>query len=156
MTSRTAGGAIRRFRLSDAEAVSAVICNTLLISNSSDYELEVVRNLCRGFTPQALRSMSHRRQIWVYEEEGRISATIALEDDTISGFFVAPDRQGHGIGRQLLEFMEGKARQKGLRALRLSASLTAVGFYERLGYEPFGEQSGDEYYGRVVPMRKAL
>lgn len=136
--------------------MSAVICNTLLISNSADYELEIVRNLCRGFTPQALRSMSRRRQIWVYEEEGRITATIALEDDTISGFFVAPDRQGRGIGRRLLEFMEGKARQKGLRALRLSASLTAVGFYAKLGYEPFGQESGDDFYGRVVPMRKVL
>lgn len=136
--------------------MSAVICNTLLISNSPDYDLEVVHNLCRGFTPQALRSMSHRRQIWVYEEEDRITATIALEDDTISGFFVAPDRQGRGIGRQLLEFMEGRARQKGLRALRLSASLTAVGFYTRLGYTTFGDEGGDDFYGRVVPMRKVL
>ena len=136
--------------------MSAVICNTLLISNSSDYEVEVVRNLARGFTPQALRSMSHRRQIWVYEEEGRITATIALEDDTISGFFVAPDRQGRGIGTYLLRFMEERARQKGLRFLRLSASLTAVGFYEKLGYRPFGDEGGDDVYGRVVPMRKQL
>jgi GNAT superfamily N-acetyltransferase len=100
--------------------------------------------------------MSARRQIWVYEEEGRVTGTIALEDDTISGFFVAPDRQKHGIGRQLLELIEARARQKGLRALRLSASITAVGFYEKLGYAPFGEEAGDEYYGRVVPMRKVI
>ena len=137
--------------------MSAVICNTLLISNGPDYDVEVVRNLCRGFTPQALRSMAVRRQIWVYEEEGRITAAIALEGDTISGFFVAPDRQRRGIGRQLLELVEDKARQRGLHALRLSASLTAVGFYERFGYTPFGDEGTDEeIFGRVVPMRKVL
>ncbi len=46
--------------------------------------------------------------------------------------------------------------QKGLHAVRLSASLTAVSFYERLGYSPFGEEGGDDVYGRVVPMRKLL
>ncbi len=38
----------------------------------------------------------------------------------------------------------------------LSASLTAVSFYEKLGYRPFGDEGGDDVYGRVVPMRKQL
>jgi GNAT superfamily N-acetyltransferase len=115
-----------------------------------------VHNLSRGFSVRALRAMAHRRQIFVYDEGGRIDATIALEDDTISGFFVAPDRQGVGIGRALLRYIEGKAREKGLRWIRLSASLTAVGFYRKLGFEPFGDEAGDETYGRVIPMRKKL
>jgi GNAT superfamily N-acetyltransferase len=132
------------------------VCSSDLISNTADYELEVVHNLARGFSPQSLRAMANRRQIWVYDEGGRVTATIALEDDTISGFFVAPDRQGRGIGRKLLQFMESRGRLKGLKTLRLSASLTAVGFYEKFGYKPFGEEGGDDVYGRVVPMRKPL
>jgi GNAT superfamily N-acetyltransferase len=149
-------GVIRRFRLADADVVSALICNTLLVSNGADYEIEVVNNLARGFSPQALRSLSQRRQIWVYEEEGRVTATIALEDGTISGFFVAPDRQRGGVGRCLLRYVEDRARRQGLHSLRLSASLTAVPFYTRLGYVPFGEECDNEDTGRVIPMRKAL
>ena len=149
-------GTIRRFRLADAEVVSALICNTLLISNSGDYELEAVNNLARGFSPRAIRSMSRRRQIWVYEEDGRVMATIAIEDETISGFFVAPDRQGQGVGRRLMRFIEEKAREKGLQAIRLSASVTAVGFYEKLGYSASGDEGVDDACGRVVPMRKPL
>jgi GNAT superfamily N-acetyltransferase len=148
----TTKGTIRRFRLTDAEAASAVICNTLLVSNSADYHLEVLRGLAHGFSAQALRAMSRKRRIWVYEEEGRIAATVALEGDTVSGFFVAPDRQGRGIGRRLLSFVEARARREGLRAVCLSASLTAAGFYQGLGYARSGDGSGED----VVPMRKVL
>ncbi|WP_400193317.1 GNAT family N-acetyltransferase [Hymenobacter sp. B81] len=47
---------------------------------------------------------------------------------------VAPPWQGHGVGRQLLEFLEAEARRQGLRELVLHARAGAAGFYQRLGY----------------------
>ncbi|GAA3918254.1 GNAT family N-acetyltransferase [Hymenobacter algoricola] len=47
---------------------------------------------------------------------------------------VAPDFQGLGLGRQLLEHLEAQARQQGLTECVLHAREAAVPFYARLGY----------------------
>ncbi len=44
-----------------------------------------------------------------------------------------------GIGRALTEFAEEFARQHVFTEIRLHARATAVGFYEKLGYERVGE-----------------
>ena len=46
---------------------------------------------------------------------------------------VTPERQGMGIGRQLVEMVEREAREKGLKELVL-LTMTAPGFFERLGF----------------------
>ena len=71
-----------------------------------------------------------------------------LPDDTPGGFlaldlntrevdsvYVAPWSQGSGLGSYLLGFAEELARQKGLSDVWLDASLNAVSFYARYGWE---------------------
>ncbi|WP_435063108.1 GNAT family N-acetyltransferase [Halobaculum sp. EA56] len=53
----------------------------------------------------------------------------------VEAVYVDPDRAGEGLGSALLADLEREARERGLRALGLHASLNAVGFYERHGYE---------------------
>ncbi|WP_049928042.1 GNAT family N-acetyltransferase [Halopiger goleimassiliensis] len=50
--------------------------------------------------------------------------------------YVHPDCTRQGIGRALLERLEGVAREWGLEEVVLVASRNAVGFYRRQGYEP--------------------
>lgn len=52
---------------------------------------------------------------------------------------VAPDRQGQGIGGNLVAFSEDYARAAGFSTMALHARETAVEFYERLGYAAYGE-----------------
>jgi putative acetyltransferase len=42
--------------------------------------------------------------------------------------------QGKGIGARLVAHLEAHARETGVVELLLSSSITARGFYERLGY----------------------
>ena len=51
---------------------------------------------------------------------------------------VASYRQ-HGVGRCLMEAVEQRALERGLRELELSAQVRVVPFYERLGYTRRGE-----------------
>ncbi|GGE98541.1 GNAT family N-acetyltransferase [Hymenobacter cavernae] len=48
---------------------------------------------------------------------------------------VDPAKQGQGIGRHLLEYLEAAARQQGLTECILHAREAAVPFYAKLGYE---------------------
>ena len=146
---------IREFTFADAESVSALIRNTLLISNATDYDFKVIRNLETTFMPEKLKALSLRRETFVYEVDDRIYGTISLENNTIFSFFVAPDKQMEGVGTQLLEYVENLARERGTRRLYMAASITAVSFYRRQGYEITGS-GGDSAFGRTYNMRKDL
>ncbi len=63
--------------------------------------------------------------------------------------------RGAGVGAALLRRLEERAAERGLPAVELHAQLHARGFYERAGYEPYGEpylEAGIEH----VSMRKHL
>ena len=52
---------------------------------------------------------------------------------------VLRERRGEGIGRTILTFLMGCARQHGFSRAVLHAQLTAEGFYLKNGYVPEGE-----------------
>jgi GNAT superfamily N-acetyltransferase len=146
---------IRPIEARDLQRVSALIQNTLLVSNLADYDLEIIGNLHNAFAPQQLRGLARKRRIYVLEEDGVLKGTIGLEGDRVYNFFVSPDRQGSGIGAALLDFVETQARSEGRRTLTVDSSLTAVVFYRRRGYRKTGEQDNREF-GRTVTMVKTL
>jgi GNAT superfamily N-acetyltransferase len=155
MTHRAAGRKIRRVRASDLPQISALIRNTLLVTNLRDYTLETIRALMSTFSTEAVRSLARRREMFVCEESGRLAGVLGLEGGEVFTFFVAPDRQGSGVGRALLGYVEELARERQVPSLRVSASLTAIGFYERLGYRRTGA-TGDGHFGRTVELVKTL
>jgi predicted GNAT family N-acyltransferase len=48
--------------------------------------------------------------------------------------------QGKGIGRVIMNFAENVARDRGYKKLSMHARKTAIGFYQKLGYEIVGEE----------------
>jgi putative acetyltransferase len=78
-------------------------------------------------------------------------------DAEIRAMYVAPDYAGEGVGTALLDELESRARERDVESVVLTASLNAVPFYERHGYERLRENRhtfGGEVTGRVVEMRK--
>ncbi|BBB91406.1 MAG TPA: GNAT family N-acetyltransferase [Methylomusa anaerophila] len=52
---------------------------------------------------------------------------------------VLAEQRGGGVGRMIMEAIETEARKAGYKCLKLSAQLHARKFYERLGYQSYGE-----------------
>ncbi len=52
---------------------------------------------------------------------------------------VQPHRQGGGVGRLLIEFCEANLRERGFQEITLHSRLTAVPFYQKLGYKAEGD-----------------
>lgn len=52
---------------------------------------------------------------------------------------LAPYR-GQGVGEQLMQALHQIAARDGLPQLRLNAQVSALAFYQRLGYQPYGER----------------
>ena len=94
------------------------------------------------------------------EPDGTIAAIIVLlakpDHLLLDNIAVRPDRQGRGLGRQLIAFAETEARRLGYAELRLytHAKMTEnVALYERLGFVETGRghQAG---YNRVFMSKR--
>jgi ribosomal protein S18 acetylase RimI-like enzyme len=62
--------------------------------------------------------------------------------------------QGRGVGARLVAHLEAHARKAGLGELQLSSSITARGFYERLGYRLI--RFDERHEGSTFLMSKTL
>ena len=96
-------------------------------------ELDHNDHLCRHFlaTPDELspaaRAMGTARLMWLDETTAKAQRVAVLK----------AYRQ-RGVGQALMLALEGEAARAGRRVVKLSAQLTALSFYERLGYTTHG------------------
>lgn len=138
----------------DAVAISRVVINALHQSNAQDYSAEIIAQVARNFSPEAILQRLAQRQVFVAIGAGQVMATASLDQDVVRSVFVEPSQQGLGIGKQLMAHLQRMALDQGCDRLRVPSSLTAQGFYAALGYDVVR----DEFHGaeRTIIMEKLL
>lgn len=146
---------IRKFERKDAAAVSDVIRETMRLSNSRDYAAEILAPLMDYFSPEKVRRLSRERICLVAELERRVVGTAALANSELCAFFVRPEVQGKGIGTRLIKAIEDVAAENKIGVVSLASSVTAVLFYEKMGYRKNGLII-EEKAGRQIGMEKTL
>ena len=145
---------IRAATADDAAAISALVHQSVRQGNADAYPPEIIDVICANFSPEKVLRRMAEREVFVGEVDGQVAATVSLRGDKLYSLFVAPGRQGLGLGRQLVEHIEATAARRGVRALRLSAALSARPFYERLGYRLVTFEPRDD--GSTWLMTKSL
>nr|WP_234371694.1 MULTISPECIES: GNAT family N-acetyltransferase [unclassified Streptomyces] len=63
---------------------------------------------------------------------------LVVESAELDLMFVADQAQGYGIGRRLVEHMQGEARRLGIERVRVVSHPPAEGFYRSVGARPVG------------------
>jgi len=53
--------------------------------------------------------------------------------------FVHPDYRGEGVGKKIMDFLEGKIKKKDFKFALLTSGPTAYSFYKKLGYSKIKE-----------------
>ncbi len=144
---------IRDAKLGDAEAISQLIIQTLKETNAKDYSQAVIEEVIKNFSPAQITARIKQREVFVVEQED-IIATASLEKNMVRSVFVLPSKQDQHIGSLLMHHLEKIAKQKNILVLIVPSSITAEGFYRKLGYTAVR----DEYYGeeRTIIMEKYL
>ena len=150
----------RRYRREDASEVSELITYTLRTTSIKDYSQEYIENLCRKRRPEDIERCAETSNFYVLEDECGICAcgAVALHSDDcrdsiLLNIFVHPRVQGTGTGRALMQVLENDEYYRNTGRTVLHASITAVGFYLRLGYVFVNGVSEPDSYG-VVLMEK--
>lgn len=90
--------------------------------------------------------------VGLLDSEPVTTARLRLVDSTVGKVERVATIQaarGHGYGTEIMDEVERVAKRQGLVELRLGAQLTALPFYEKLGYEAFG----DEFLDADIPHR---
>lgn len=124
------------------EQISNIIIQNLLTVNSKDYGIEKVKKMAKDFSVENLKNtFSKRKKVFVALIDDKVIGTAGIEkswynDDEywILTVFVKPENHSQGIGRKLIEKIEEFAATLPIKKLIIPASITANGFYYKLGY----------------------
>lgn len=81
---------------------------------------------------------------YVYEQEGKVTGFISLVGEIVCALFIAPEAQGKGAGKALLEHAKALKGSLSLKVYRDNRK--AILFYEKSGLRATGEEV-DEYTG---------
>lgn len=138
----------------DAPAITA-----LVRAAYEHYEPLIGRTPLPMLTDYAVAVRQH--VVWVVEDDDRLVGVLelALRDDHlwVDNVAVAPDQQGRGLGRQLLQHAEDEARRQGRREIGLLTNeryVENIAMYTRYGYR---ETHREPHLGTdLVYFRKTL
>ena len=128
--------------------ISNIVIRNLLEVNIKDYGAEKVQKDAMRFTPEMIAEYSSMRTFFVALCGETVAGVIAVvknihggeHDYAILTVFVLPEEQGKGIGRLLIEKAEEYIKEQSGKIASIPASITAHGFYNKLGYEDDNEK----------------
>ena len=133
---------IRRFRKADAEAISALLAVTLRTTNIKDYSSEYIENQVKTHQPQNILERASWTHFYVVCDDEKIVGSGAIgpywgktDESCLFTIFVLPEYQGNGIGRKIIQTLEQDEYFLRAKRIEIPASITAVAFYRKMGYD---------------------
>jgi predicted N-acetyltransferase YhbS len=155
------GMQIRRFRSSDAKAVSELTCQVFDEHVAPAFEPEGILEMRDHLRPEAIaeRAMTHLTLVAIVPEPDsppRVAGVIELRGaERVSMLFVSTPHMGQGIATELMARAEAASRAAGRATMTVHSSLNAESYYRKLGFAPTDEPQkvlGFAY----VPMERHL
>jgi GNAT superfamily N-acetyltransferase len=136
--SDTAAGelTIRRATLDDRHAIYEIQRAAVLETCRRSYPEGDVTVWAGLLSPDSYHAI-HDRYFVVAERNGRIEGFGQLDEQEgeVEAIYVSPSASGKGTGSAILRHLEERARQCGLKELKVRSTLNAESFYARHGYQ---------------------
>ena len=152
---------LRRFRENDLDEVHELARTTIETSYTAVYPPAVIDFFQNFHRRETVLSDAAGGQTVVVFSGDALVATGTRAGEDIRRVFVLPDYQRRGIGRLMMAELEAKAIADSVERIVLSASLPALEFYLRLGYEVVSEVDYEvvpgqhlEYYEMAKELRR--
>ncbi len=99
-----------------------------------------------------LNGEEHQYHFAALTSAHKVVGTVVMKPETgtlikLRQMAVSPTIQKGGIGKELVMLAERAAKDRGFKTVKMTARLSAQGFYERLGYKTEGDEFMD-----VIPV----
>jgi GNAT superfamily N-acetyltransferase len=154
---------IERFQDFQADAVSSIIRRNLTEVNSKDYPEDIIRSLFEHFAPENILKNAQSQYTFVVIQDSEVVGTASLADFGSAEspnyyavtIFVLPELHGQGIGTKLIKAVELKAWELEAKKITVRASITAKGFYQKLGYQFRDGEVLDDNRNYVMEKKRA-
>jgi GNAT superfamily N-acetyltransferase len=160
---------IRDYQEDDAGQVGILIADTYTEFNLGFASAEELPLLLGPFQHARSSDHDHQQQIaetiqseivLVAEDGSKIVGVLRGRKERLASLFVHKDYHRRGIGQSLVEQFEQESLNQGVSLVNVAATLFAVPFYKKMGYEESGEiktsWSFDGYGLQHQPMIKML
>ncbi len=142
---------VRKFQSDDAPEVSSLICRNLYEVNSRDYPKEEIERLAAAYGAEHILKLASQVHLYVACSAyavigcGAVAKCKREETTLLKTIFVLPEYHGKGVGKGIIRALERDEWFLESKRTELSASVTACGFYEKLGYQYFaGDKRADQ------------
>ena len=134
---------IRPFVEPDATAVQNIIHRGLREINGKDYPAELIEEYCACFTLEKIKSQADTAHMYVALADEKIVGTGSIapyqnskNESILLTIYVLPEMIGQGIGSAIINALEQDEYFLRANRIEIPSSITAVKFYEKLGYIP--------------------
>ena len=142
--------AVRRFIESDAGAVQNLIHRGLREVNARDYSPEHIEKTCAAFTLERILNQAESAHMYVAVSGGEVVGTGSIApywgsptESILLTIFVLPECMGKGVGTAIIGALEKDEYFLRAKRVEIPASVTAAGFYLKMGYSPKNSLSPD-------------
>ena len=143
----------------DADAVQNIIHRGLREINGKDYPAELIEKYCAYFTLEKIKSQAASAHMYVAVWENKILGTGSIapywgseKESILLTIYVLPEMIGQGIGTAIINALEQDEYFLRANRIEIPSSITAVKFYQKMGYAPKNGIEPDKE--GIVPMEK--
>jgi putative acetyltransferase len=133
---------IRKATVDDALSIMQLHERSVLELCRDDYTPEQLKDWLSISTLERYQIRLERHRAYLAEQDGKMIGYVRWHPETneLCSIFVDPDFVRQGVATKLMEVAEKDAKDRGVEELWLDSSLTAVPFYEAIGWN-YVEQS---------------
>lgn len=125
---------IRTFKERDLAAIRNLIDETVNACYSDDYCAEAMQFFKEWHDSQKILNHAKEGYTIILEKNNQVIGTGTIIGTEVVRVFVSPVFQKHGCGRLIMNELEEKAVSKGIKVIKLDASMPSKKFYDSLGY----------------------
>jgi putative acetyltransferase len=115
--------------------VHDLILSTIDILNSKDYSPETIKIMKAWQNEESLKKKFSEGTYFLALDGSKVVGVGGLVKDEVSTMFVLSSYNNLGIGTRILNLIELKAIEKGIKKLSLGSTISAHDFYTKCGYK---------------------
>jgi len=128
---------IKKAKIEDADEIKKLRKESITKINGKDLNKKHIDFLLQMNCKYNTYKKIKKGIVYIARQNKKIIATIELNKNHISGFYVKNNLTKKGIGTKILNLIEKKAKKNGIKTIGLQCNNSSIEFYLKKGYKNY-------------------